>query len=83
MLPPSGGERVELGAAVVLGESPLGGDPASILEAAQGGVERALLDRENVVGRVLDPAGDGVAMRGAGEERFENENAEGALEELA
>src|SRR5690242_11289300 len=37
---------------VVLGDSPLGLEPAPLFHAVEGGVERALFDVERVVGRV-------------------------------
>src|SRR6185437_6424162 len=67
----------------VLGESPLGGDEAAILEPAERRIERTFLDAEDVVGRLLDPARDGVAVRGRDEEGFEDEDTERALQEVA
>ena len=47
---PDGGEAVILGAAAELRHLPLGLDPALVLEAMQGGVERALVDLQHVLG---------------------------------
>ena len=77
------GDRVIARPAIVLGEPPLGTHESAILEAAEGGVEGALLDAEDVGRRIFDPPGDGVAVRGAGQEGLENENAERALEQVA
>src|SRR5688500_14899056 len=76
------GEAVVLGAPVVLREPPLGLDPAALLQAVEGGVEGALLDAEGVVGRLADPARDGVAVARAPAEGLEDEDVERALEEL-
>src|SRR5262245_51265444 len=46
------GELVVLGLAIVLGESPLGVEPAALLHAMERRVERALFDVELVVGRL-------------------------------
>src|SRR5438094_3397848 len=48
-------QRVELGAAVVLGELPLRLDPAPFLETVQGGVERSFADGQHLAGELLDP----------------------------
>src|SRR4051812_13410989 len=42
-----GAEPVELGAAVVLGRSPRGLDPAAVLQPMEGGIERTLIDLEH------------------------------------
>jgi len=57
-----GGEAVVLGAAIVVGEAPLGFDPALFLHAVESGVERAFLGQEGFVGRLLDGRDDGVAV---------------------
>ena len=45
-------------------------------------ITNAAVHAKNVVGRVLDPARDGVAVRGARQERFEDQNAECSLQEV-
>src|SRR6185503_21298580 len=82
MLPSRRGDRVEASAAIVLRHPPTGRDPAAILEAAQGGVERAFLDTKHVPGRVFDPASDGVAVGGAEQQGLEDEDGQRALEEV-
>src|SRR5512138_972972 len=76
-------DGVEPRAPVVLRDAPFRCHPPAVLEAAEGGVERALLDAEDVAGGVLDPAGHGVAVRGSEEERLEDENGERSLEQVA
>src|SRR3954462_2104017 len=68
-----GGESVELGAAVVFGDAPLGLDPAFAGHAVEGGIEGAFFDAEDVVGGALDPAGDAAAGHRAPGEGFEDE----------
>src|SRR5688500_4884647 len=53
-----GGEAVVLGLAVVLGDAPLAGDEAAILEADEGGVDGPLADVERVPRQVADALGD-------------------------
>jgi len=77
-----GRQLVELGFAVVLAAAPLALDPAALLEAVQGGVERAFTYGENVICELLDPSGDGVSVRGSPRERLEDEEVERALQEV-
>ena len=77
-----GGEEVELGAAIVLRNAFFGRDPAAFDEAMEGRIERALLDLEHVLGLALDSFGDGMAVGGAGRERAQDEQIEGALQKL-
>ena len=48
----------------------------------ESGIERTLLDLENIVGGEFDGFGDGVAMGGAEEEGAEDEEVESALKEF-
>src|SRR5580698_393767 len=73
-------EGVKLCAAIVFGSSVGGGDPFALDEAMERGIERALLDLEHFVGAEFDGLGDGVAVRGAEQERAEDEQVERALE---
>ena len=75
-----GGELVVLGAAVGFGERPLGGDPAALLHAMEGWIERAFLDAEEVVGGALNVEDNPVAVKGAILiERLEDEKVERSL----
>jgi hypothetical protein len=47
------GKLVELCAAVVVGDAPLGANPAAALKAVKGRVERALLNAEDFTGDLL------------------------------
>ena len=80
LLPPRGGERIELRAAIVLGLAPLGRDESLLLELEQGGVERAVVERQAVLARFLDAARDAVAVQGPEDlEGLEDHQGEGAL----
>src|SRR6185312_6693184 len=61
---------------------PLGGDPTAALEAVERRVQRAMLDDQHFARGVLDVLGDAVAVRGAEQQRLEDEHVERALEEL-
>ena len=78
-----GCERVELGLAAGFAFGPLGLDPTLLLEAMQSGVERALLHLEDFAGKLLNPLGDGPSVEGFEKERFEDQEVEGSLNEVA
>ena len=59
-----------------------GADPAASLEAVERRVQRSFLDLQDVVGDLLEPARNGVAVHGAPAQRLENENVERALEQV-
>src|SRR3712207_2864838 len=73
---------VVLGLAVVVGDAPLRGDPPAALEPVEGGVEGALTDEEGAVGSLLDPLRHVVAVPGAPAQGLEDEEIEGAAEEI-
>ena len=75
-------EPVVARAPVVLGRAPERRDPAAILEAVQGRVERAVLHLEHLVRPTLDRMRDGVAVCGPDTERLQDEQVERSLEEL-
>src|SRR4029078_7959813 len=55
-------ELVEAGAPVVLGGAPLGADPPLLLEPEERGGWRDLVHLQKVLGDLLDPARDAVAV---------------------
>src|SRR5215208_5886470 len=63
LLAPRGGERIELGATIVLGRAPLRGDEPLLFELEERGVERPVVEREAVLARLLDAARDAVAVK--------------------
>src|SRR6266540_631538 len=56
-------ERVEPGVAAGIGRRPLGAHPPALLETMEGRVQRALLHLQDVARHLLQPLGDGVAVR--------------------
>jgi hypothetical protein len=75
------GQFVEAGLAIVFGRSPPGFDPALFFEALECGVERAVIDEQDVFGLLLDAASDTLAVLWPEEESTEDENVKCALEE--
>jgi hypothetical protein len=80
---PGGGDPVELGAPVVIRDAPFGAQQTAQLEPVQGGIERAFFHAQDLVGRLLDELGDGVAVPGTALEGLEDEHVERALYEVA
>src|SRR5262249_55255853 len=76
-------ERVVLRLPVVFGHAPLGVDGAAILEAMQGLVQRGVDDHETAAAVSLDPLTHGVAVERTQRQGFQNENVEGAVQEIA
>ena len=77
------GEGVEAGAAIVFGGAPFGFDGAFLFEFEENGVERALIDGEEIAADLLDAAGEAVAVERAEDvESFEDHEGEGALEDI-
>ena len=82
LLSAAASELVVFGAAVVVGGAPFGLDPATALEAVKGGIERTLLDAEDVARYLLDALGDGPAVLRAEGKSLEDEQVEGALRKV-
>src|SRR6202041_383331 len=75
-------ERIELRAAIVLGDFPLGGNPAFLFELVQCGIERAVADLQNVAGDLLQAQADGEAVERLQREDFQQQQVESALHEI-
>src|SRR6185312_5897933 len=82
LLSAGGGERVVSRAAIVVRRAPLGAHVAVEEKALEGGVKGAFADLEDVLGDVAQSMGDAVAVHRFGAERSEDEEVEGAGEEL-
>src|SRR5256886_15904174 len=80
LLPPLFRQRVEARAPVAVGGPPLRVDEAARLEALQRGIERPVIDDEDVVGLLLDDPGDPLPVLRAEDERPEDEQVERALQ---
>lgn len=77
------GEVVEAGAAIVVGGAPFGFYGAFLFEFEEDGIERALIDGEEVTADLLDAAGQAVAVERAEDvEGLEDHEGEGALEDV-
>src|SRR5213592_3376249 len=71
LLPAAPRQLVILGAPVVLRSPPFGLDPTSPLQSMQGGIERTLLDAQNVAGDLLNALRNAPAVL-----RFEGQGLE-------
>jgi hypothetical protein len=76
------GEAVELGLAASFAFGPFGGNPAVLLQAVEGWIERALLYLQNLFRYLLYPFGDGPSMLRLVGEGAENEKVESALNKI-
>src|SRR3954471_1925011 len=83
LLAPGPRQRVELRAPVVLGITPRRLDPALLLETVERGVERSLVHLQHVLGQLLQPLRDAPAVHVAGGKGAENQQVEGALQQVA
>src|SRR5579863_4785344 len=75
-------QAVELGAAVVLGDPPFGGDRALLFEPVERRVERALGHGKDVAGDLLDALRDAPAVLRLERQRAQDEEIEGALKHV-
>src|ERR1051326_3855336 len=75
-------EAVEPGAASLVGEAPLGLHEPTLLETIERGIERALIDLENVARELANTLGDPPAVERCEEEALENEQVESALQKV-
>src|ERR1700720_2267541 len=81
---PSASERVILRLAVIFGSAPFGRDPAALLEPQQGWIERALVQLEQILGNLLNPLSDAVAVQRAhGMKGLQNNQIERALQDFS
>jgi hypothetical protein len=76
------GERIEAGLASSVGRGPFSCEPAALFEAMERGIERALLDLQDVAGHLLQALRDGVAVDRAEGDDFQDEDVERALEQV-
>src|SRR6185369_11244112 len=78
----SDGQGIVFGATVVFGFAPLGADPTLLLEAVESGIERTLLDLEDLFRHYLDALRDGPAVHGLLGDHAHDEEVEGSLDEV-
>src|SRR3954451_3521366 len=72
----AGGELVELGASIVLGDAPVAVDQPALLESVQREIQRAILDDQRVAGSLLDPSRDTVTVLRSPREHAKHEEVE-------
>jgi hypothetical protein len=76
------GDRIEFGLAVGFGPVPRAGDPTLLFQADQRGIERALVELEQILRNLLEARGYGVGMLPAhGFERAENDQVQRTRQE--
>jgi hypothetical protein len=75
-------ERVELGLAAGFAFRPFGPDPALLLKAMEGRIERALLHLQHFARHLLNTLGDGPAVHGFGEKSPQDEKVERTLDKI-
>src|SRR5215831_200905 len=66
LLPPPRSQPVVLGAAVVLGDAPLRGNPSCLLDAMQRRVQRSFFHTEQTVRNALDVENDAIPVNRTG-----------------
>src|SRR5687768_16039569 len=76
-------ERVETGLAVVVGGSPVGDDPAALLQTLEGRIERPVIDEQHVVGLLFDGTRNTLPVLYAEHERAQNQEINGSLQACA
>src|SRR5712692_5356808 len=82
MPPARGGQAVKFCAPVICGSSPFAFDPSFLQEPLERGIERAVLDLENVLRGLLDELGDAVAVHRPPAKRAQDEQVQGSLQEV-
>src|SRR5258708_26811038 len=60
---PDPGDGIEFRLAVVLGGAPLGADPTLLREAQKRGVDRAFIQFEQLLAKLLDPSRYAIAVQ--------------------
>src|SRR4051812_22881830 len=82
ILPAEPRERVEFGAAVVVGDAPFRGDQPGVLELVECGIERSVTHLERIGGDLTEPVPDRPSVHGLEGEHLEDEHVESALDEV-
>jgi len=74
------GQAVVFAAAVVLGASPIGGNPTFFLHSVEGGQERDGLNKKSAASNLLDSARDFQSMYCASHKLFQDQQVESRLQ---
>src|SRR5688572_26061092 len=80
---PSRGQTIELGPAIVLRYAPGRFDPATLFEPMERRIERALLDLEDVVGDLPDPARYAVAVSRSPGQCFQDHQVQRSVHQIS
>src|SRR5258708_28474050 len=83
LLPSGRREAVHLHLPSFRRRPPLGVDPAAIFQSVQRRIERALVDRQHLVGELPNPLRDPPAVYRPEEQALQNEQIETALEQIS
>jgi hypothetical protein len=76
-------EGIELGPAVVVGGAPTCFEKSLAYQAIQGGIERALFDKQGAARNLLDAQKNTIAMERAERDGLQNEEIESAGKKLS
>jgi len=82
LAPAFGGQTVELGPAIVLRGAFFERNPLALDQPVQRWIKRTLFDLQDVVGIEFDGLGDGVAVRRPQQQRAENQQVQGSLQQF-
>src|SRR6266404_2566222 len=80
LFPSRFGQAVVFSAAVVLGVSPKGANPAFFLHTVQGRKEGAWFNNKSTASDLLDSARDSQSMHFAGKKRFQDQQVQSPLQ---
>src|SRR5689334_7269000 len=76
-------ERIKARLSVLLGHTPLSPHPTCLLHAMQRGIERSLLDAQQLIGNLVNVGGNGVAVHALlTGQRSENQQHQRALKDV-
>jgi hypothetical protein len=80
--PAGGGQTIEASAAVVLGRSPVGGDPPLPFEPLQRRIQRPLLHLQDIIRQLADALSDRPAVQRFECDGFQDQQVECALQQV-
>ena len=82
LLSPFYGQSIEFCSTTVPGKPPPRGDKSSMLKAVEGGVQRAILELQDLVGCPANPFRDAEAVHRLPRQRLQNHDIDGAFEQV-
>src|SRR5208282_658989 len=75
-------QRIKPRLAVICGDSPFRGNPAALLQPLERGVKRSVLHQKLLIRRLLDGARDPLAVLRSKNQRAQNQQVQGALQQF-